>query len=88
MPFARPTRYIIEYTDRKRWEELHRAPHAEPADPVDFRAFADAKTLIAARKEAARLLAEWEFAQPVIYRRDPITPVAWDYGLVSVDDDE
>ncbi len=64
----RPPLYIMEYTDRQRWEELHRTGD-EPADPTDFRDYADARTLREARRFAQRLLKQWEFAQPLISRR-------------------
>lgn len=80
----RPMLYYIEYTNRLRWERLHLVP-GEPADPVDFRDFIDVKTLGLARREAARLLERWPFAQPVIHRRTAITPVSWDYSSEVVE---
>lgn len=64
----RPPLYFIEYTDREQWEELHRTGD-EPADPIDFRAYQDARTLRKARSIVRRLLKQWEFAQPCIQRR-------------------
>ncbi len=64
----RPPLYFIEYTDRERWEELHRSGE-EPADPIDFRAYQDTRTLREAHSLVRRLLKQWEFAQPSISRR-------------------
>lgn len=83
----RPTRYYIQYTNKRRWEALHRVG-SEPADPVDYQDFLNAKTLRAARKEAERLYAAWEFSQPSIHRRTQITPAQWDYSSELVADDE
>jgi hypothetical protein len=88
MPFVKPTRYVIEYTDRQLWEKLHRAPNTEQADPVDFRVFLDVKTLKTARKEVVRLLEKWPFAQPTIHRRTDVRAVSWDYCMVQVSDDD
>lgn len=87
MTAKRPTLYFIEYTDRPKWEELHRVP-GEPADREDFRGYLDVRTLREARKEAKRLLDEWPFAQPIIFRRISVVAVQWDYGSVAVDEDE
>lgn len=64
----RPPLYFIEYTDRAPWEESHRTG-GEPADPTDFRAYQDTRTLREARSVVRRLLKQWEFAQPRISRR-------------------
>ena len=82
--FKRPTLYVIEYTPRQRWEELHRVGDY-PADPPDFRDYLDARTLRLARKEQERLLAEWEFSQPHIFKRTHITAVSWDYSMEDVE---
>lgn len=82
----RPPLYFIEYTDRKQWEELHRTGD-EPADPIDFRAYQDARTLRGARRIVRRLLAQWEFAQPCISRRVAFVERHggdWDYSSEEV----
>ena len=83
----RPTRYYVEYTDRLLWEKLHRVP-GEPADQDDFRLYLEVKTLRAGQRESERLLEKWPFAQPQIYRRTVITPVAWNYSSEPVSDDD
>lgn len=83
---VRPPLYFIEYTDRRRWEELHRIGQ-EPADPFDFRAYTDAPTIRAARITARRLLRQWEFAQPCISRRVAFIERhggMWDYSSEEV----
>ena len=80
-----PTKYIIEYTHRRTWEQLHRVP-GEPADPLDYRRYMDVRTLRLARKEVKYLLQEWEFAQPVISRRCSIMPVQWDWSTTKISD--
>ena len=85
----RPPLYFIEYTDRERWEELHRAD-VEP-EREDFRAYVDARTLREAHSTARRLLAQWEFSQPIIWRRDHFVERhcgMWDYGCEEVSLDE
>ncbi len=83
---TRPPLYFIEYTDRERWEELHRTGD-EPTDPLDFRAYQDARTLREARSAARRLLKQWEFAQPCISRRVAFIERhggMWDYSSEDV----
>ena len=85
----RPTRYVIEYTPRLRWEELNCVP-GHPAEPDDYRDWLDVRTLRQAQAGAKRLLIGWEFAQPVIHRRSTIVkvrPDAWDYWMEEVWDE-
>ena len=87
MTLKRPSLYFVQYSHRRKWEALHRVGE-EPADREDFVEYLDARTLRLARKEAARLLDEWPFAQPSIHRRTHITAVQWDYSSESVGDDD
>lgn len=83
---TRPPLYFIEYTDRKRWEKLHRTGD-EPADPVDFRSYQDTRTLREARNLIRRLLKQWEFAQPCLHRRTYFIERhggMWDYSSEEV----
>ena len=84
----RPPLYFIEYTDRQRWENLHRVGN-EPAHPVDFRVYQDIQTLRAARRVVSRLLKQWEFAQPCIHRRTYFIERhggMWDYSSDIVEE--
>ncbi len=83
MTFKRPSLYFVQYSHRQKWEALHRVGD-EPADREEFVEYLDAPTLKAARKEAARLTAEWPFAQTSIHRRTHVTAVQWDYSSESV----
>ena len=87
MTFERPSLYFVQYSHRRKWEALHRVGD-EPADPTDFVDYLDVRTLRLARKEAARLLDEWPFAQPSIRRRTDITAVQWNYSSEPVGDDD
>lgn len=83
---TRPPLYFVEYTDREQWEELHRIGD-EPADPIDFRSYQDARTLREARVVARRLLEQWEFAQPCVRRRIAFVKRhggMWDYSSEDV----
>lgn len=83
---VRPLLYFIEYTDRQVWEERHRTGQ-EPADPLDFRACMDVRTIREARAAARRLLVQWEFAQPCISRRVAFIERhggMWDYSSEEV----
>ncbi len=86
----RPTRYLIEYTSRDLWEELHRAP-GPPPHSDEFRVHCDARTERDARRQAHELLRVWEFSQPQISRRivmrnrkDIGCPDSWDWSLEPV----
>ncbi len=82
----RPSRYFVEYTDRERWEELHRTGDY-PTDTVDFRVYQDTRTLREARSLVRRLLKQWEFAQPFISRRTYVIERhggMWDYSSEGV----
>lgn len=83
---VRPPLYFIEYTDRQKWEELHRDGE-EPAEPFYFRVYMDTRTIREARAVARRLLAQWGFAQPCISRRVAFVERhggMWDYSSEQV----
>ncbi len=83
---VRPPLYFIEYTDRQRWEELHRTDEFRESS-FEFRAYMDARTIREARAAARRLLTQWEFAQPCICRRVAFIERhggMWDYSSEEV----